>query len=338
MDVADRTGHETEEGDDTSNTMQEKVSAQDNSSHDESRARQDTGIMSTVTGAVDVEVGALADQIAQVKAGMVATQVTPSGQGIKQVFTPHFYRRLPHPLSHLLKELPVVDGTDGNLLCDFLLKVIKIIHVGQMNESATYELMYRYCRDELLGLVTQAINTRETFEDFHVRSLGHFIPSREMPQLRIARYERVQSVGEQFSNYVQAIKDAALVLRINKSEEQVVERAVEGLTPTQRARFVFQSPPSSFRQLERLAIVDRNIAYADRSRAEPAPEVTIAVVESPTGHGEPGESGSKRAQESSQRKAVVCFYCRRPGHKQRRCFRRMSQRGKIAHTVESSWS
>jgi len=30
MDVADRTGHETEEDDDTSNTMQEEVSAQDN--------------------------------------------------------------------------------------------------------------------------------------------------------------------------------------------------------------------------------------------------------------------------------------------------------------------
>jgi len=127
-----------------------------------------------------VEVSALADQIAQVSAGMVAAQVTPSGQWIKLVFTPHIYQRLPHPLSHLLKELPVVDSTDVNLLCDFLLKVIKIRHVGQMNESAIYELMYPYCRGKLLGLVTQAINNRETFEDFHARSLGHFIPSREM--------------------------------------------------------------------------------------------------------------------------------------------------------------
>ena len=86
--------------------------------------------MSTVRGAVDVEVSTMADQIAQVNAGMVAAQVTPSVQGIKQVFTPHFYQRLPHPLSHLLKEFPVVDGTDVNFLCDFLLKVIKIRHVG----------------------------------------------------------------------------------------------------------------------------------------------------------------------------------------------------------------
>jgi len=175
-----------------------------------------------------------------------------------------------------------------------------------MNDSAIYEPMYRYCRGELLALVTQAIDSRETFENFHARSLGHFIPTREMSQLRIARYERVQSVGEHFSNYVQAIQNAALVLRINESEVQVVERVVEGLTSTQRARFVFQPPPSSFRELERLAIVHRNIAYADRSRAEPAPEATIAV-EPPTERAEPGGSGNKRAQEPRQRKAVVCF-------------------------------
>ena len=111
-----------------------------------------------------MEVGTLADQIAQVNARMVAAQVTPSGQGIKQVFTPHFYQRIPHPLSHLLKELPVVDGTDVNVLCDFLFKVIKISQVGQMNYLAIYEFMYPYSRGELLALVTQAINTRETLE------------------------------------------------------------------------------------------------------------------------------------------------------------------------------
>jgi len=259
--MSDRPGLEKEEGDDTSNTMQEEVSAQDNPSPDESRDRQDTGRVSTVKGAVDVEVGTLADQIAQVNAGMVVAQVTPSGQGIKQVFTPHFYRRLPHPLSQLLKELPVVDGSDVNLVCDFLLKAIEIRQVGQMNDSAIYELMYPYCRGELLALVTQAINTREIFENFHARSLGHFIPSREMSQLRIARYERVQSVSEHFSNYVQAIKDAALVFRIGDSEAQVVDRVVEGLTLTQRARFVFQPPPSSIRQLE---LCDRGEEYRVR--------------------------------------------------------------------------
>ena len=119
MDVADSTRQRNGEEDGTSNTMQEEVSAQDDRSPDERQDRQDTGRVSTVTGPVDMEVGTLADQIVQVNAGMVAAQVTPSGQGIKQVFIPNFYQRLPHPLSHLLKELSVVDGTDVNLLCDF---------------------------------------------------------------------------------------------------------------------------------------------------------------------------------------------------------------------------
>jgi hypothetical protein len=50
------------------------------------------------------------------------------------------------------------------------------------------------------------------------------------------------------------------MLCIVEDGAQVVGRIVEGFTPTQRARFVFQVPPSSLLQLEQLAVVDRNIA------------------------------------------------------------------------------
>jgi len=42
-----------------------------------------------------VKVGTLADQIAQVNAGMVAAQITQSGQEIKQVLTSHFFKGFP---------------------------------------------------------------------------------------------------------------------------------------------------------------------------------------------------------------------------------------------------
>ena len=50
--------------------------------------------------------------------------------------------------------------------------------------------------------------------------------------------------------------------------------------PTQHSRFIFQLPPSSFEHLEQLAIVERNIAYADRLREEQVSEVQIAAIES----------------------------------------------------------
>jgi hypothetical protein len=146
----------------------------------------------------------------------------------------------------LLKELPVVDGTDVSLLCDFLQKVLKIRQVGQMTEPTIYEIMCPYCRGELLAFVTNAITARERFNFFHARLLRQFIPSRQLSQLRTEKYERVQVEGKSLATYLQSVRNAALVLRISENEALVVERIVEGLTPTQRARFVFQAPPSTF--------------------------------------------------------------------------------------------
>jgi len=126
------------------------------------------------------------------------------------------------------------------------------------------------------------------------------------------------------------------VLRIYESEAQVMQRVVDGLIPTQHARFIFQTPPTSFLQLERLVIVGRNIAYRDRLRVEPDPEVMIVVAESPVDEYKSGGSGNKRSREPRQRKAVVCFYFRRPRHMQSRCFLLLSQKGKLEHAGESS--
>jgi hypothetical protein len=85
-------------------------------------------------------------------------------------------------LGYLLKELPVVDGTDVKLLCDFLLKVLKIRQVGQLPDQTIFQVMYPYCRGELLAFVTNIITARESFENFHALLLGQFLPSRQISQ------------------------------------------------------------------------------------------------------------------------------------------------------------
>jgi hypothetical protein len=84
---------------------------------------------------------------------------------------------------------------------------------------------------------------------------------------------------EPLALYVQFVRDAALIFPINETESQVVGRIVEGLTPTQRARFVFQAPPNNFQQLEQLVVLDRNITYADKTRETPAAIVRVNAVE-----------------------------------------------------------
>jgi hypothetical protein len=159
----------------------------------------------------------------------VVQQRDNSGPGATQVFTPHLYQRLPHPLSNLIKELETVDRTKVQQLCDFLLKVLKIKEIGQLSEASTFELIFPRCREELLGAVEQAIRDGKDFEHFFARVLRQFIPSRQMAQIRLAIYERVQKEGESFSRYIQAIRDAAKVLRIQESETQIVQRIIEGI-------------------------------------------------------------------------------------------------------------
>jgi hypothetical protein len=86
-----------------------------------------------------------------------------------------------------------------------------------MTEPTIYEIMYPYCRGELLALVTNAITTMESFGSFHARLLRQFIPSRQISQLRTEKYERVQAEGESLATYVQSVMDAVLVLRISEN-------------------------------------------------------------------------------------------------------------------------
>jgi hypothetical protein len=177
-------------------------------------------------------------------------QVTTPDLSNTQAFHSSLYQKLPHPLGPLLKELTNTDWSSIPHLWDFLLKIIRIRQVGLIEVPTIYELMYPYCRGEALALLTQALVASEPFDAFHARFLKRFIPARQFSHLRFEKYERVQREGESLAKYIQAVRDAALILWIVETEAQVVERIVEGLTPTQRARFVFQAPPTNYTLLE----------------------------------------------------------------------------------------
>jgi hypothetical protein len=62
----------------------------------------------------------------------------------KSMFISHIYQRLPHPLDDLLKEVPVVDGTEVNLVWDFLFKAIHARRVSQTKDQLILQLLYPY--------------------------------------------------------------------------------------------------------------------------------------------------------------------------------------------------
>ena len=129
-DLASRPSREKEEEEvEITNTTQEDMDDQLNPL---AEGPTDSGRVSTVTE----------------NAGIVAAPVRATGDSMKQVFTLQLYQRLPHPLSNLNKKLQVVDGTDVNCLYNFLLRLLKVRQVAQMNDSVVCKLMYPYCKGE----------------------------------------------------------------------------------------------------------------------------------------------------------------------------------------------
>jgi hypothetical protein len=199
-------------------------------------------------------------------------------------------------------------------LWNFLIKLLKIRAVANVHATNIYEIMLPYCKGELFAFVMQAISNQEQFDSFHAKMLRQFVPSRQLRQLRMERYERVQAEGESLAAYVQAVKDAAAVLRIDEGEKLMVERIVEGLSPTQRARFVFQVPPVCLTELEQLVVLDRNIAYADSVRTRQPAAVTVGMVDIPqqSQTALPSQRPPQRLGRTGGR--TTCFYCHKTGH------------------------
>jgi hypothetical protein len=142
-------------------------------------------------------------------------------------------------LSNLIREPPTIYGSQISLFWEFLVKATQLCRIGQFNSPVIYEMLYPYCKAEAWELLFQALTQDVTFDTFHARLIKQFIPERHLVKLHTEKYERVQAEGESLGKYIQGIREEAMVLRISEPESQMVRRILEGLTPTQRARFVF---------------------------------------------------------------------------------------------------
>jgi len=141
-------------------------------------------------------------------------------------------------------------------------------------------------------------------------------------------YERLQEEWESLEVYVNSINDAALVLRINDNEAELVARVVEGFTSNQRNRLIFKSPPSTFEPLEKLAVVDRNISFVDNNRKSRVASTTTNAAQRQQGH-RPIQYRTGMVDNSQlPGKRNVCFNCGKPGHIQQHFFLRPAQQRK----------
>jgi len=114
-----------------------------------------------------------------------------------------------------------------------------------------------------------------------------------------------------------------------------VARIVEGFICNKRKRLKFQSPPSTFEQLEQLAAVDTNISFVDNYRKSRVASTTTNAAQRQQGH-RPAQYRTDMIKNSQlPGKINVCFNCGKTGHIQRHCFLRPAQQRKKIITAKT---
>lgn len=152
------------------------------------------------------------------------------------------------------------------------------------------------------------------FDIFHAEVLALYVPFRVMERLKLDRVFRPQLLDESLSQYVGDIRTVWRVLRLDTTEQQLVDIVLQGLKPEERSRLVFAPRPSSLADLDRLSILSRSIQDADSQRSQAMGRVSQAdSLPIVTSVGQDLELHQRR------RPPITCFGCGQRGHIRRDC-------------------
>ena len=225
------------------------------------------------------------------------------------------FSKLPHPLSRAFGDIPRTDGLEVKNLLTFLGKILELREYPSVTDSILMEILSTICLSPLRDRVMDCLSRGVSFDTFHAEILEFFVPARVMERLRVEQVYRPQAPAETLSRFVGEIRRVARVLRLNFSEQQLVDLILEGIKPEERSRLVFCARPTSFAELDRLSIISRGVQDADSQRREVAghlPRGPSRPVIAPVQSGVAGQQGSHR-------QPPVCFGCGQRGHVRRDC-------------------
>lgn len=98
----------------------------------------------------------------------------------------------------------------------------------------------------MYGLIARIMRHGGSLDEFHGEVLDTFVPSRLREKLRQKHFYRVQAHGEGLAPFCSIVRSAAQILRLPKSEGEVVQVILEGVTPQERSRLVIPERPRTF--------------------------------------------------------------------------------------------
>ncbi|XP_039280696.1 uncharacterized protein LOC120350592 [Nilaparvata lugens] len=237
------------------------------------------------------------DSHAHMEPNSFARDTVPSSFGT-------LYNKLQNPIESLLKDLPVTDGLTVEKLLKFISVALKIQNQFGIGDNQLFQLLQPFALGPLCDRLSFAVNSGNTFDQFHGDILRYFIPQRLLSAIERQEFYRLQRSKEPLSSYIVSVREAACLLRLNLQESEIVHTICSGLNPEERSRLIFLGRPTTFQELNAMSVQAQNLTFADQERV----------------HIERSRVNNPHQQENSRGYSDKnCFNCGKRGHLARYC-------------------
>lgn len=176
--------------------------------------------------------------------------------------------QISHPLENIVRDVGILDSDNPVHILRFLEILVRLktqAFAFQVSDLDLMRILLSVVTRNLYDLVLRAMQNAYSIDVLHAIIMEDFVTCRLRNEWLTKYYFRTQQTQEKMSDFVSDISFYAKVLRVLDDERRIVALIVSGLNAETRSRLVFAVQPTSFDDLERLAIQAANYVTTDLS-------------------------------------------------------------------------
>lgn len=248
-----------------------------------------------------------------------------------QLYETNLFAKITHPIQSVLSLIPLTDGLSVTKLMEFMKCLLNIKDIPQVTDDQVLPLLLAYARPPLRERIQQAVYRRSSIDALHADLIQHFIPTGIYEELKRTTVLRTQRSNERLASFVSDVRESSRVLRVQLTENEIVENILVRLSVDERSRLVLMNRPRTFRELEQCCIHSANVWHSDQVRRNEQNEInyrayrpsTSRTVTVPNGTNQNRNQNTwtpSRANNESQN-TRRCYNCGGQNHSTNNCFK-----------------
>lgn len=234
------------------------------------------------------------------------------------------FNKMSNPIEKLLNKFEITNGLDVSQLLLFLRNLSELRNQSNLTTNQIYELLPGYTTQPLLNKVLECRNISCDLDLLHSQIITTFLPITLREKLKQDLVFRPQKPQEPLSIYISEIKINSHILQTGLSESEIVSFIKIGLCPEVRNKLVFETNPTSFKDLDQLCISANNIQYNDFLRDQlfksKSTHQPYQMPENSRNHMQ-NKSVHYTSLQDKYSDVKTCFNCNKKGHVAKQCYR-----------------